>query len=450
METVQYRVRRLNTGHIMQAMHELFRTPLNFGLLDVKPLVYCFITIGVILVLFRKFRQQPELLQSQSLDPELSTNVTTFAEKRMKPTDRPPGTWTPVDFQRPKAPPYPGWSVHTSKPLPYRPFRYGPYHITMGLRTMPWDEWIELDNDYLKFHTEKKRRIAERGVRCCRTDPSPQVMDGAVELLEELASYLPERYPSMFTKTSVGVTNTVTHEAFDIRATHLTMNGTREDPMQLAARLVQDDLAIMFERDDGQYYLLAGAILLAGFWRLEDKFGMALAEIHTSGDVPGYERQLATGMHRFFRRVQPARPVLRNNYFLQVDDQLAWSPSIGPEDGGAAGWAAAEKNRAIEHHHFRSERQSLRRLPRSGGVAFTVRTYFLPVTALAAEPHVPGRLASAVRSWGDDVARYKGRERYGDVLLEYLDRKHAEQLEHGLDPARAEDGEDGESRRYPW
>ena len=36
--------------------------------------------------------------------------------------------------------------------------------------------------------------------------------------------------------------------------------------MAMCARLVQDDLAIMFEKPDGQYYLLAGAILLAGFW----------------------------------------------------------------------------------------------------------------------------------------------------------------------------------------
>ena len=36
--------------------------------------------------------------------------------------------------------------------------------------------------------------------------------------------------------------------------------------MTMCARLVQDDLAIMFEKPDGQYYLLAGAILLAGFW----------------------------------------------------------------------------------------------------------------------------------------------------------------------------------------
>ena len=212
----------------------------------------------------------------------------------------------------------------------------------------------------------------------------------------------------------------------------------------------------MFEKPDGQYYLLAGAILLAGFWRLSDKFGMPLSEIHTSGDVPGFKSKLEKGMMNFFRRIQPNAPVLRNNYFLQVDDDLAWSHSIGPEDratdeGGSAlqieGWAASEKNKAIEHHHFRSERQSLRRLPRSGGVVFTIRTYFVPVTKIAKEPGVPGRLASAVRSWGEDTARYKGRERYGEVLLEYLDREHARQVEEGVVGA---DGGVGEEGRYPF
>ena len=137
----------------------------------------------------------------------------------------------------------------------------------------------------------------------------------------------------------------------------------------------------------------------------------------------------------------------QNNYFIQVDDQLAWSSSIGSEDGeeGTVGWFTAEKNKAISHHYFRSERQTLRRLPRSGGVVFTIRTYFHPITEICEEPYVPGRLASAVRSWGDDVSRYKGKDRYGDVLLEYLDNKHKEQVAAGLEVEKED-----EVRAYPY
>ena len=253
----------------------------------------------------------------------------------------------------------------------------------------------------------------------------------------------------MFRKTAVGMNNIVTGESFDI-----TRRPLSEDPMTMAGRMVQDDLAIMFEKPDGQYYLLAGSILLAGFWRLSDKFGMPLSEIHTSGDVPGFKSKLEKGMMNFFRRIQPQSPVLRNNYFLQVDDELAWSSSIGPEDNShhntqaVVGWATAEKNKAISHHHFRSERQSLRRLPRSGGVVFTIRTYFEPVTRIAQEPGVPGRLASAVRSWGDDVSRYKGKEKYGEVLLEYLDEEHRKQVAAGITGEEEDEGE--RTTKYPF
>ncbi|KAB8346198.1 hypothetical protein FH972_023243 [Carpinus fangiana] len=350
------------------------------------------------------------------------------------------GQWTPQPFTRPTPPPYPSWSLAATKPLPYRPFRYGPrYNINMGLRPMDWDSWIELDNHFPRFHADKAQRIAQRGTRCCRT--APEAWDGALELLEELIAYLPARYPSLYRRDGAGkMTNVWSGETFDATARPLA-----EDPMQMCARLVQDDLAIMFERPDGQYYLLAGAILLAGFWRLDDKFGMPLSEIHTSGDVPGFKEKLEKGMMNFFRRIKPESPVLRNNYFIQVDDELPWSSSIGSEDGEGIGWFTAEKNKAIRHHYFRSERQSLRRLPRSGGVVFTIRTYFHPITDICQEPYVPGRLASAVRSWGDDVSKYKGKDRYGDVLLEYLDKKHAEQVADGLDLSKEE-----EVRAYPY
>ena len=58
---------------------------------------------------------------------------------------------------------------------------------------------------------------------------------------------------------------------------------------------------------------------------------------------------------------------------------------------------------------------------------------------------MPGRLASGIRSWGEDVAQYKGRERYEGVLLEYLDREHEKQVLAGL-PVEKEE----EMRSYPW
>ncbi|KAK3690540.1 hypothetical protein B0T22DRAFT_463812 [Podospora appendiculata] len=310
----------------------------------------------------------------------------------------------------------------------------------MGLRSLKPEDWIELDSDYPRFHADKARRIASpRGPKCSIT--LPEAYPAALELLDELVAYLPARYPSLYQRTpSGGIKNRFSGEVLETSQRPLP-----EDPMQMCGRLTQDDLALMIERPDGQYYLLAGSVLLPGFWRVEDKLGMPLSEIHTSGDVPQYREKLEKGMMNFFRRLKVDEVVGRNNYFFQVDDDLAWSWSIGDEESEHVSWSTAEKDRAIEHHYFRSERQSLRRLPKSGAVVFTIRTYFHRIMDIAEEDYVPGRLASAVRSWGEDVSRYKGKERYGDVLLEFLDKKHAEQVARGLDLSKED-----EVRAYPY
>jgi alpha-1,2-mannosyltransferase len=54
-----------------------------------------------------------------------------------------------------------------------------------------------------------------------------------------------------------------------------------------------------------------------------------------------FQEKLEKGMTNFFRRIRPENPVVRNNYFIQVDDNLAWSESIGDEDKEGIGWYTA-------------------------------------------------------------------------------------------------------------
>jgi alpha-1,2-mannosyltransferase len=347
--------------------------------------------------------------------------VTTSNDKRLF------GKWTPVDFKAPSPSAYPNWSIETTNPLPYRPFKYGPdYFVTMGICRLDWNDWIEIDNQWIRYHNVKLARLTgERASRLCKT--APEAYDAALETMELLSEYLVCRYPSLFEFESSS-----TQKQIRIKATGEIYPIQSDDPLKCAAFLIQDDLAMMIEGDDGQYYLKAGAIPLPGFWRLEDKFNMSLTEIHTSGNVPKFREKLQQSMERFFQKMMPEHPVVRYNYSIQTDGELAWSSSVGSEDTFGIGRKDARQNPPIENIHFRSERQVLRRLPRSGAILFTIRTYFLPIIDIAQEPGVPGRLASALRSWPDEVVRHKGRKVYEDVLLKYLDEKHAEQCANGL------------------
>ncbi len=80
-----------------------------------------------------------------------------------KPVGRELGKWVPQDYAWPTPEPYKDWDVHTTTPLPYRPFRYGPnYYQTMGIRRLAFDDWVECDRDWLKYHNMKKARLLER------------------------------------------------------------------------------------------------------------------------------------------------------------------------------------------------------------------------------------------------------------------------------------------------
>jgi len=147
-----------------------------------KPLLYITLLFSILAYFITTKLITPKTQPTPNPHPEKPSPQTA---SKFKAPERPLGVWTPVEFKRPAAPAYPDWDVHATEPLPYRPFKYGAYHITMGLRNMHWDDWIELDNQFLKFHTIKSQRIKERGEKCCRT--APEAYDGALELLEELS-----------------------------------------------------------------------------------------------------------------------------------------------------------------------------------------------------------------------------------------------------------------------
>ena len=115
-------------------------------------------------------------------------------------------------------------------------------------------------------------------------------------------------------------------------------------------------------------------------------------------------------MNRFFSKMTVDKPIVRNNYFFQIvrtaddparlrsidPDELAWSDTTnGDEDAfvhrtrGVDGeesedaheeeLSLREKKQSLatdsaERIRLRTERQSLRRLPRSGAVVFTIRS----------------------------------------------------------------------------
>ncbi|KAL7006337.1 hypothetical protein EMMF5_004223 [Cystobasidiomycetes sp. EMM_F5] len=306
----------------------------------------------------------------------------------------------------------------------------------------------------MAVRAERTKARGKKAERC-----QPGYLAYAEECLQEMSSFLAARYPGCFTVKRavyspddvqtwgdsivgreggaiVAITNHITGDHFDFAQLRME-EGDQWNPMKYAGLLQQDDLACMVEDEQSHYRFQAGSITTAGFWRLEDKIGKTLAEIHESGRVPQFKQKLQFSMERMFTKMKVSAPVTRNNYFMQIDNSLGWSETTngnedvfdqatkGPRLAAAEAYSTAfqppQPTADIASIHFRTERQTLRRMPRTGCIL-----------AVAQEPGAPGRLASAVRSWPEDVALYKGLPLYKKALLPYLDEMHRQQVKGGV------------------
>ena len=110
--------------------------------------------------------------------------------------------------------------------------------------------------------------------------------------------------------------------------------------------------------------LVAGAVLFPSHWHLADKIGRPLAQVHDR--VPGYP---ADQVDRFLDRLRPGQVVWRRNLLLHRDGELH-APVARTDEVPVDRW------------WLRSERQTLRLLPRTGGVLFTIHTDTEPLSDL--------------------------------------------------------------------
>lgn len=114
--------------------------------------------------------------------------------------------------------------------------------------------------------------------------------------------------------------------------------------------------------------------------------------------------------------MQPGRLVWRLNWFVH-DDPALFQPvrqpsavKIGPENAG-------------ENLYLRVERQTLRRLPGSGAVIFTIRTHLTPLGRAIRSKRAAADLAATLRSMPDSVRAYRQTADFEGALLTWLDAR---------------------------
>ncbi len=183
-------------------------------------------------------------------------------------------------------------------------------------------------------------------------------------------------------------------------------------PLDAAARLVQEDLVVMVERD-GRLVFGGGSVCFPNRWDLRSKLGMTMAEVHDP--VSLLNEQLGDTVDAFLARLTPQRPVWRLGWGVLDTDEL-----YQPTDGTAAPRPIDAPPAA---HHLRVERETLRCFPATGCVLFTIHTHLTPLTDVIDSATSAVALADALESMPAPIAEYKQLDRTGAAIADWL--RHA-------------------------
>lgn len=285
------------------------------------------------------------------------------------------------------------------------PFEAGPHRMMLGLVSRPEDELVELDERYPAEMAERRTLLAKRHAEVFAATAGSEL--ARQETLDRIVGLLPERYPSHFRRDESSLCNHLTGERWNPANPPF-------DPLELAGRLVQEDLCLIGV--EGGVPVLRAAVLCApSRWRLHEKIGRPLAEVHDR--VPLYAGTLSTPVDRFMRHLKPGKLTERLNW--SVTNDAALFQVEGKHRTGLDPTFTAVN--AGEQLFLRVERQMLSRLPRSGFVLFTIRVHTYPLSRVAAQPGAAARLAEAVRAMPEAMAAYKSLPPFRAALLGFLD-----------------------------
>jgi hypothetical protein len=277
-----------------------------------------------------------------------------------------------------------------------------------GLSAIDPTHWIEPDEDLGRYLDEKERLKAQDFEAVFQAVPGSEAAQR--ECLDLLTDHLLRDHADLYTASAGQI---------EFSGRKVAIDDPTLPPLLVAGSLVQDDLAILEKRDNG-WVLSAGYVAFPSGWSLQEKAGLPMEGVHAH--VPGFEggTRNATMINRIFDNLQPDIPAARLNWSIYPAGELFWPPERG----------ARSETRPFDPagNFIRVERQTLRRLPKTGAIVFTIRIYADPLVVLVGRPEnrpLAAALADKLEMLTPEQLRYKGMVSKKDALVEYLRRSIA-------------------------
>ena len=164
-------------------------------------------------------------------------------------------------------------------PLPYFPIDAEDFKLTMGLKPLRDESWIEVDDHYEGEIKIRRKLIADQRDAVFAT--TADARSAEAEVLSRVQDNLSANHPRV--------------NQSDIP--------TSDNDLLKAASLVQEDLVILQEQD-GDFRLTAAVVCFPSAWDLATKVGKTMRQIHAP--IPHVNEQIGNSIDLFFNNMKKA------------------------------------------------------------------------------------------------------------------------------------------------
>lgn len=222
-----------------------------------------------------------------------------------------------------------------------------------GTRPVEADHWLEMDDAFDAQMAYRDHLLATKRADVFRSDTSAKA--ATVELLGRVMDHV------LTQPGYVRIADSVR------RPDGVEVGLTSDDPLVVAARLVQEDLCILDKTDGDEHVLSAAVLCFPASWSLDEKFMRPMSRIHEP--VDDYDARVEKGVQRMFDVLRPGVVLCRGNLLAYRDADLH-APRRENDRRSVPVFNGAD--------YLRAERQCLIRLDQSGAIVFTIHSYVVP------------------------------------------------------------------------
>ena len=294
--------------------------------------------------------------------------------------------------------------------------------LKMGTLLLKENESLfEVDEHYLSEIKEKEKLLKEDFDYYFEGNETTEIYQW--DVLELICKNLSKFYPEQFTLKIEGDS-----WIFDNKITQKIQQFVFGDcttlplaPLDWAGRQVQEDLVVLC--NDGSHRLIAGQICFANGWSLRSKFDQNFLAIH--GPTPLAVSPTINAAQKLMERITVDKSIWRMSWNMKIRNQLDFSSKYSEWYNDLLRQEAStfDENNIAKNVFIRIEKQTVTRLPRSGGLLFGLHTHQSSVFEECQDLERAKCVLGVLKTTPRELLDYKAVTPFKEVLLRYLEQK---------------------------